>query len=302
MIPSKASTISSSRSTASGFSILAMTGRWMPTLSMIWWTSLTSSGARTNDSAMKSTPELQRELEVVGVLVRHRRNRDRDSGQRQALVVADHAALGDVADDVGAVLDRDRDQRDVAVVDQQPVARADVVGQLLVGGRHPVVVAGDVLDGDPDPLAGRPLDRAVGEPAEPDLGALQVGQHGDVAPGQLGGPAHLAEAPAVLLVLAVAEVEPGDVHARVDEGAQPLEAVGGRTQGADDLRAACHMTSVSAADGRGVTTGRRHPHRHINAIPGVAPDGQPSAAAAMTAASTSSPLARARRVASSTRL
>ena len=52
MTPSKASTISSSRSTASGFSIFAMTGRRMPTSSITRCTSLTSSGARTNDSAM----------------------------------------------------------------------------------------------------------------------------------------------------------------------------------------------------------------------------------------------------------
>ena len=40
-------------------------------------------------------------------------------------------------------------------------------------------VPGDVLHGDADLAAGRPLDRAVGERAEPDLGALQVGQDGD---------------------------------------------------------------------------------------------------------------------------
>ena len=56
IMPSKASTISSSRSTASGFSILAITGRRMPTSSITRCTSLTSSGLRTNDSATKSTP------------------------------------------------------------------------------------------------------------------------------------------------------------------------------------------------------------------------------------------------------
>jgi hypothetical protein len=54
--PSNASTIASSWRTASGFSTLARTGRRMPTSSMIARTSLTSSGARTNDSATRSTP------------------------------------------------------------------------------------------------------------------------------------------------------------------------------------------------------------------------------------------------------
>ena len=40
----------------------------------------------------------------------------------------------------------------------------------------------DVLDGDADLAAGRPLDRAVGERAEPDLRALQVGEDGDAWP------------------------------------------------------------------------------------------------------------------------
>ena len=45
---------------------------------------------------------------------------------------------------------------DVAVVDEQPVAGPDVVGQLLVGRRDAVVGALDVLDGDAHPLAGGP--------------------------------------------------------------------------------------------------------------------------------------------------
>ena len=183
--PSKARTISSSRATASGFSIFAITGRRMPTCVHHPVHELDVLGRADEGQRDEVDAEPQRELQVLGVLVRHRRHADRDAGQRQALVVADDAALGDVADHVGAVLDLDRDQRDVAVVDQQPVAGPDVVGELLVRCRHAVVGARDVLDGDPDPLTGRPLDRAVGETAEPDLRALQVGEHGDVAAGRL---------------------------------------------------------------------------------------------------------------------
>ena len=51
IIPSKASTISSRRSTASGFSSFAITGRRMPTSSITLCASFTSSGLRTKDSA-----------------------------------------------------------------------------------------------------------------------------------------------------------------------------------------------------------------------------------------------------------
>ncbi len=56
MKPSKASMISSSRSTAWGFSILAMTGTRRPSSSMILATSAKSSADRTNDNAIMSAP------------------------------------------------------------------------------------------------------------------------------------------------------------------------------------------------------------------------------------------------------
>ena len=180
----------------------------------------------------------QRELQILGVLLRHRRHADRDAGQRQTLVVADRAAFGDVADDVGAVLDLDGDERDVAVVDEQPVAGPHVVGELLVRRRDAVVVAGAVLDGDADPLAGGPHRPARRRSGRAGSWALQVGEHRDVAACGLRGLADLVESPAVLGVLAVAEVQPGHVHAGLDERPQPFWRVGGRAEGADDLRAA----------------------------------------------------------------
>ena len=116
------------------------------------------------------------------------------------------------------------------------------------------MVPSHVLDGDPDALAGRPLDRAVGEAAEPDLRALQVGQHGDVAAGGLGRPANLVEAAAVLGVLAVAEVQPGDVHAGLDERAGSLGVSVDGPKRADDLGATHHSLSVR----RNVAPGSRH--------------------------------------------
>ena len=48
-------------------------------------------------------------------------------------------------------------------------------------------VAGDVLGGDGELVAEGEAYRAVGEPAEPDLGALEVGEDADAASGGVGG-------------------------------------------------------------------------------------------------------------------
>ena len=122
MIASNASTIASRLSIASGFSSLAITGTRLPTRSITSCTSSMSAGERTNDSATRSTPRPQRELEILDVLLRQRRHRHVHARQRHALVVADRSALGDRADHVVAV-DLLDDQTDVSVVDENPVAR-----------------------------------------------------------------------------------------------------------------------------------------------------------------------------------
>ena len=56
MIASKASTMASRFSIASGFSSFAMTGTRRPTRSITSWTSSMSDGLRTKESATMSTP------------------------------------------------------------------------------------------------------------------------------------------------------------------------------------------------------------------------------------------------------
>src|SRR4029453_9434865 len=103
----------------------------------------------------------------------------------------------------------------------------------------------DVITGDRDDVTALPLVRAVREAAEPDLRPLQVGEDRD---GPIGlvrrGPDQL-EHPAVVLVVAVAEVQPGHVHARLDEPAHALRGGGGGTHGAYDLGAPCHCHQAS---------------------------------------------------------
>ena len=199
-----------------------------------------SAGERTNDSATRSTPSLQRELEVLDVLLRQRGHGNVHARQRQPLVVADRTALGDGADHVVSVDVLD-DQTDVAVVDQQPVSRRGVVGELLVGGRHPVVGAFAVIDGDADGFTVRPEGGTVGEPAESDLGALQVGEDADGVPGDVGGGADPLVVGLVVGVVAVAEVQSCDVHPGLDQCPDRLVGGGGGAERTDDLSASIHV-------------------------------------------------------------
>src|SRR5690606_19861154 len=135
-------------------------------------------------------------------------------------------------------------ESDLAVVDQQPVALLGVVGQALVGGRHPVVGADDVLDGDAHGVAGAPLDRAAGERTETDLRALQVGEDADGPAGVGGRRAYELVDLLVVVVVAVAEVHAGDVHPRFDEVTDLLRRRGRGAQGAYDLRSSAHACTA----------------------------------------------------------
>ena len=88
MKASATSRISSSRTTACGFSILAMTSARPSAIAL---TSTTSSGRWTKDSAIQSMFSSSAALEVGAVLFGHRRGRDRGVGQAHALPVGDPA-------------------------------------------------------------------------------------------------------------------------------------------------------------------------------------------------------------------
>ena len=112
---------------------------------------------------MKSTRQVQREAQVLDVLLRQRGHADGDAGQVDALVVADRPADDDLGVHVGAV-DLGDPQPDLAVVDQDRVARADVAGQPVVRrAEQIVVVAGDVAGGDRERL--RPCSSLAGPSA-----------------------------------------------------------------------------------------------------------------------------------------
>ena len=79
-------------------------------------------------------------------------------------------------------------------------------------------------------------------------GEVLQDRHGPA--GAAGRVAHEARGVGVLLVRAVAEVQPGDVHPRRDHPHEDLRVVGRRADGGDDLRAALHSPEHTVAPPR----------------------------------------------------
>ena len=118
MIASVTSMISSSRCTAAGFSILAITAA-RPR--QIFFASAMSSGRWMNDSPIQSMPASSAASRSERSFGRQRRERDQGVGQADALAVGQLAADLDAGDDFLAARLGD-DQADLAVVEQQAVA------------------------------------------------------------------------------------------------------------------------------------------------------------------------------------
>jgi hypothetical protein len=147
-------------------------------------------------------PERHGEAKVLLVLRRERRHVDLDAGQGYALVVAHLPALDDLAEDLGLVRLQDG-EREVAVVDEQPVAGAHGRGEPPEVRRDLTGRAGHVVDGDDHHVARLPQHRTVREGAETDLRPLQVGEDGDRSTDLLGGGPHRGVAAGMLLVASV---------------------------------------------------------------------------------------------------
>jgi len=181
----------------------------------------------------------QTPAQVVLVLLAQRGHVHGDTGQVDALVVRDRAGDDDLGGHDRAVGVDDLDAH-IAVVDQQEIAGLDVLGKALERGAADLAVADDVLGGDLEDVTDLELVRAVLEAAETDLRPLQVDQHGDGSTRVLSGTTHVGVVGIVHGVVAVAEVQTGDVDPRVDQGTDLLIGRGCRAECGDDLRASQH--------------------------------------------------------------
>ena len=114
-------------------------------------------------------------------------------------------------------------EHDLAVVEQQHRARADIARQLFVVQARAAAVADLEPRVEHEALSLLERDLAVLELADADLGTLQVAKDGDRA-AQLGGqPLHQRGAILVVLRRAMREVQAHDVDAGADH---PLEGGG----------------------------------------------------------------------------
>jgi hypothetical protein len=145
-------------------------------------------------------------------------------------------------------VDHDDDQ---AVVEQQGVADLDLARQRLVVQPDCVDITelGTCRVQD-ERGAGLQHDLALGELAHPDLGALQVGHDGDLAPSPLRRLAHQPRAVDVVLRDTVAEVQPHHVHAGPDHLLEQGGIAGGRAEGGNNLGGAAQCHGKSPVWGR----------------------------------------------------
>src|SRR5699024_6016348 len=158
----------------------------------------------------------------------------------------DRAALDHAANDIVTV-DFDDGQRDLSIVDEQPVPGGGILGQALIGRRYTIMIADDLRDRDAHGLAGAPFGLPPGELAEPDLGPLQVRQHADRPTGPVRRGPHPFVGEPVIVVPAVAEIQPGDVHPGIDKSIYMLLRRCGRPQGANNLRASSHASQPTGS-------------------------------------------------------
>ena len=126
---------------------------------------------------MKSMSVLWAQSEQLAVPLGDRVDAERDSGQVDALAARERPADVDPSDDV-APLGAGDDELELAVVDQDHIARRDVVGQTGVADAGARCIAHALACAEHERLSGE--QQGVGDHlAEPKLGAGQVEQDGD---------------------------------------------------------------------------------------------------------------------------
>ena len=111
-----------------------------------------------------------------------------------------------------------------------------------------LLVALRLVEVEPEVVAARQGDPAVGEAADPELGPLQIHDRADRPAAVLLDLANDREARRVVLVAAVAEVEAEHVGAGIGQLADPLLGRAGRTQRRDDLGAAVSAHASHSLD------------------------------------------------------
>src|SRR5690606_14384309 len=129
-----------------------------------------------------------------------------------------------------------------AVVEQQDIAAAAVLRQVLVAKPDTTLVTGVLIEAGIQGEAGTVTQRdaTVTEAGNADLRALQVGKNGDTTPLFRRRAANTCRHLAVPLGATVGKVKPEHIDASGDQRRQHLCAVTGRANGGDNLGASEH--------------------------------------------------------------
>jgi hypothetical protein len=162
--------------------------------------------------------QLDRELQVFQVFLGQRRHWQRAPWHADSLPLAQQAASHHRAFGPSAV-DAAHHQLDPAVVQQNPVALAQRLDELRVADLNLGFILPRLAGQEDDAAAHEALEGGL-ERTGADLRPLQIAQQGDRPIACLGGFANVGCDLAVGVVVAVREVHPRDVHARLDHRAE----------------------------------------------------------------------------------
>ena len=147
---------------------------------------------------------------------------------------------------------RPRDpEAQLAVIKQQIGADAGSGENFGMWQLHPQRVAGDRAEIEAEALPGLQLHAPAGKPADPQLGALHIGENADMAVEFLFEVTDHGDASGVIVMRAMAEIQPEHVCSRLKQPRQHLRRRTGWPQRGDDLGAAaaadfdarCHYSS-----------------------------------------------------------
>ena len=183
---------------------------------------------------------LHRKLDVADILLSQRRQVDMHTGDVDALVGRESAAVFHGAADLRA-LDLLYPQGHQTVINEDLHSRLYFLMQLGIGHGHPLPVAHDVLRGQGKGISGLQADVLHVKALDTDLRTLGVhnGSHGTAhgIPHRL----QLVQTAQVLLMIAVGKVKASRIHTSTDQLAHHFFALDRRAQSTNDLSLSQHV-------------------------------------------------------------
>jgi hypothetical protein len=172
---------------------------------------------------------LDAEGQVALIPWRKRREVDTRLGEMDYFVGAHNAADRHLASDL-VLLDTYGFQLDLTVAEQNPIAFFYDPMKLLVIDRNHLMVAQNLTGCQSKGAAGLELSLISFNRTDTNLRTLKILENGDGAAEPLGDPTDSSDGRRMKRVVTVAEVEPGDIHAGLDQAGQNLL---GLARGAD---------------------------------------------------------------------